>query len=317
MTGPLLFGILLAAAVMALFFAMGRILDQEDPLAARLKEYGLEDNFSGGGHDGVGKERRKWSGVSRLLTGAGLSEGLAAKLLRADVPMTVAEFAVLVGIIAAVGFGVGTFLVSLPVGLAASAVLCYLPFMYLRRREGKRKSAFGQQLPDVLTLLVSGLRAGYGLAQALDMIVEQAPQPSSSEFGRVLRGMSLGQSLHQSLAELYSRMNNDDLFLVITAVTVQHELGGNLAQTLSTIGETIRDRIRIKREIRTLTSQQRFTGYALAAFPVLVGIGLFVINREYMMQLFEPGWIRMVPVVALTMEGIGFLIIQKIVDIEV
>jgi tight adherence protein B len=317
MTGPLIFGIFVATAVMVLFFALGRYLDREDPIAARIKEYGLDDGIPGRSENGGDGPKHKWTGVNRLLKGAGLSKGLAAKLSRADVPMTVAEFTVLVAIIAAVGFGLGTFFAGPLMGLAGASLISYLSLSYLKTREGKRKRAFGQQLPDVLTLLVSGLRAGYGLSQALEMIVQQAPKPSSTEFGRVMRGMSLGLSIQASMEELSKRIDSDDLFLVVTAVTVQHELGGNLAQTLDTIGETIRDRIRIKREIATFTSQQRFTGYALAVFPLLIAVALFVINREYMMQLFEPGWIRIVPVVTVLMEVLGFLVMRAIINIEV
>ena len=317
MTGPLVFAILLTGAVLVVFFALGRFLDRQDPVDARLAQYGLENGTPGEG-DAVSRgSRRKWVGVGRLVQGLGMGERLAAPLARADVPMTVPEFALLILGLALAGFVIGTLVVGFIVGVPLACLCGFLPIFYLRSRANKRNRAFADQLPDILTLLVSGLRAGHGLSQALEMLVAQTPAPAAGEFARVTRGMSLGMSIQASLQEMTRRIASDDLFLVVTAITVQYEMGGNLAQTLETIGETIRDRIRIKREIQTFTAQQRFTGTALALLPLGLGVFLFFINREYMMALFEPGWIRMVPAIAVGLQVVGFLVIQKIVSIEV
>jgi len=123
--------------------------------------------------------------------------------------------------------------------------------------------------------------------------------------------------VQQALSDMADRVGTDDADLVVTAINVQYEMGGNLAQTLEIIGETIRDRIRIKREIRVLTAQQRLSGYVLAVLPVVLAILLFIMRPEYMSRLFEPGWVRLLPVTAVIMMIAGFLVIRRILDIEV
>jgi tight adherence protein B len=192
-----------------------------------------------------------------------------------------------------------------------------LPLLYARWRQGRRQRAFTAQLPDVLTLLVGGLRAGHGLSQSLETVVQQVLPPASTEFSRVMRAVELGLPVQKALGDMAHRVGVDDLDLVVTAINVQYEMGGNLAETLDVIADTVRDRIRILREIRVLTAQQRYTGRILAVLPLVVGFGLFVLNPGYMGRLFEPGWIRALPAAALLMQIAGFLVIQRIVDIEV
>ena len=150
-------------------------------------------------------------------------------------------------------------------------LLGLMPFLYLRMRQARRLKALVEQIPDVMTLLVGGLRAGYGLNQAIEAVVQQMPAPSSIEFGRVTRAVALGVPLQRALKDMAERVGSDDLTLVVTAINVQYEMGGNLATVLDSISQTVRERIRITREIRVLTAQQRFTGYVLAAFPDLSG----------------------------------------------
>ena len=188
---------------------------------------------------------------------------------------------------------------------------------YVRMRQGRRKKAFTDQLPNMLTLLVGALRAGFGLTQALDTIRTQLPAPTSVELGRAMRAVNLGLPVTRALNEMADRSGSTDLALVVTAISVQHELGGNLAQTLDTISETVRDRIRIKREIEVFTSQQRLTGIILALLPIGLGIMLYIMNPTYMKHLFDPGITRIMLVAAVVMEIAGFLVIRKMLDIEV
>ena len=132
----------------------------------------------------------------------------------------------------------------------------------------------------------------------------------------MMRAVEFGMPMTQALNEMAERVDSDDLDLVVTAINVQHEVGGNLAQTLEIIGETVRERIRILRQIRVLTAQQRITGYVLAVWPVVVAIGFFLINPGYIMRLFEPGMVWL-PIAAVVLMFVGFLIIRRIVDIEV
>lgn len=316
MTGALLFSMLAAAGVFLLFIAMWRFLSAQEPLDERLKLYSMADEVSISVAEGQADATRL-TGLNRTLGGMSIGLRLAARLSRTDVPMTVAEFALMMIGIGTVGFLLGTLRSGPVMGLLVGGVSAYLPLLYLNFQAGRRRAKFAEQLPDVLSLLVGALRTGYGLLQGIEMLMTQMPVPSSVELGRVVRAVGLGMPVQRALAELSTRMENDDLDLVVTAITVQYELGGNLAQTLETISETIRDRVRIKREIRSLTSQQRMTGYLLAGMPVATAAVIYMINPAYMGRLFEPGWIRVIPALAVVMVTIGFLIMQKIVAIEV
>jgi tight adherence protein B len=172
-------------------------------------------------------------------------------------------------------------------------------------------------LPDVLTLLVGALKAGYGITQAIDMLVDRMGKPASVEFSRVMRAVSLGMPVNRALNDMADRSGSDDLYLMVTAMNVQAELGGNLAQILETITETIRERIRIKREIRVLTAQQRMTGYMLAGMPVAFGVAVSFLSPGYLTPLFQPGMMRFALFGTVLLMVVGFLIIRKIVDIEV
>ncbi len=312
MIGPLLFALLLAVMVMILFVGFWRFAETKDPLDARLAEFAVPADVS----TDKARGRRKWPFITRLLNGFGLGPRLATRLMQADMRVTAAEYALGMAGLALLGFAVGALRGSPLLGLALAAAFGCLPIVYLNSRGGGRRRKLSEQLPDVLTLLVGGLRAGLGLTQVIDMVVRQIPEPAATEFARVTRAINLGQGVERALNDMAERAGSDDLDLVVTAMNVQYEMGGNLAETLDIIGETVRDRIRMKREIRTMTSQQRFTGYALALLPVVLGGILFLLNPDYMSELFQPGWMAL-PIAGVVMMGIGFLVIMKILDIEV
>ena len=300
------------------FIGLWRLAGMNDPVGARLEEYSASSiEVAVTDERKLSSKRRRWSGPNRLLATIGLGPRLADQLARADLPMTVVEYTLIMVGTGILGFAIAAWRVNPLLGLVVAVPSAYLPMIYLRYRISSRQRAFTDQLPDTLTLLVGGLRAGYGLAQALGTLVDQMARPASVEFGRVMRSVSLGTPIHHALAEMSERIGTDDVDLVVTAISVQYEMGGNLAQTLEIIGETVRDRIRMLAEIRVLTAQQRFTGYILAVMPAAVGVGMYFINSEYIMRLFEPGWIRLLPIGAVVLMIIGFLVIRKIVDIEV
>jgi len=133
----------------------------------------------------------------------------------------------------------------------------------------------------------------------------------------VVREMQLGRSLAQALDSMVRRLDSDDLVLIVTAIQIQYEVGGSLADILETVVETIRERIRIQREIRVLTAQQRFSGYVLIALPIGLAILLYIMNPDYEGRLFEPGPTLCIPIGAAIMMLIGYLIMRKIIQIEV
>jgi tight adherence protein B len=286
-------------------------------MESRLQELGAGEQDVAAMRDGEDSEsRQKWPMVTRLLAGLGMGPWLATGLMRADIPVTAAEFSLIVLGIALVGFAIGTIRLGPGLGLVLAIAVGFVPFVYLRYRQGRRIRAFTDQLPDVLTLMTGSLRAGFGVTQSIDMLVEQVAPPASTEFSRVLRAVGFGLSVQRALNEMSDRVGSDDLDLVVTAINVQYEMGGNLAQTLDIISETVRERIRIFREIRVLTAQQRITGYVLAVWPLVIALGIFLINPEYILRLFDRELIWL-PIAAVIMQIAGFLVIRKIVDIEV
>ena len=310
--GPLIFGLLTALTIIVGFTALWRVTRPQDPVERRLQGYGAQADALMAQPSRQSRSRLR-DGLSRRGFGPALGEALQ----RADMPFTVAEYALMILGLVVFGFLLGTARLGPALGLVFGAVFGYLPLLYLRLRRQQLQRMLVTQLPDMLTLMVGALRAGYGLTQTLDMLVKRLPPPISTELARVMRAVSLGVPVQRALREMAERVDIDDVDLVVTAISVQHEMGGNLAQTLEVISETVRDRIRILREIRVLTAEQRFTGYVLGLLPVVVAFILFLVNPDYMSRLFEPGLIRLIPVFAVLMQVLGFVAVSRIVDIEV
>lgn len=167
------------------------------------------------------------------------------------------------------------------IGIFMSAIAFLLPPILLDRAINKRQKQFHQQLLDVLTLVKGSVQAGYGLMQALDLAVREVPAPASEEFGRVLYEIRLGLNLEDALFNLAERMDNDDLQIVVTAIIINDQVGGNLTTVLESTVDTIRDRQQLQGEIRSLTSYARYVGNFLSLLPFIVGIGIFFINPSY------------------------------------
>jgi tight adherence protein B len=311
--GPLLFAVLVAFAVLLAFMAFWRLLGRRDPTEERLAEIGGQP-APVEGEVGRPSTRRR---LNRMMAGFGFGPRLAEQLSQADWALTVAEFSLIVMGAVLLGLFLGASIGGLWVGVLFGVLGGIIPIFFLRSRAGRRRRAFVQQIPDILTLLVGALRAGYGLTQALGLLVDQLGPPGTAEFRRVMRAISLGVPVQQALSDMARRVDSADLDMVVTAINVQYETGGNLAQTLETIGETVRGRIQLMRQVEVLTAQQRLTGYVLALLPFGVALALFFISPLYISQLFQPGPIRLLPVSAIVLMIIGYLIIRRIVDIEV
>jgi tight adherence protein B len=212
-----------------------------------------------------------------------------------------------------------------PLMLLIGALIGFmLPRFWLGRRKNGRLGAFNKQLPDTITLIANALRAGSSFLQAIELVVRESRPPVSTEFGRVIREVNLGLPFDAAMENMVRRVRSDDLELMATAITIQHQVGGNLAEILDSIAYTIRERVRIKGEIRTLTAQQRLSGYVVAGLPIGLAGFLFVAAPGFMDPMFlNPPAVLGLPagVVILLFGGfmmfLGFLFIRKIVDIEV
>jgi tight adherence protein B len=248
----------------------------------------------------------------------GFASSMALELARADLKLTVGEYLILnwVSIIsfALLMFVLGGTMFLAPVGLIIGY---FFPRVLVKIRKGRRLHAFNDQLGDSITLMANALRAGYSLLQAMEVVSRELAPPISAEFARVIKEVGLGLSQEDAMKHLQERIQSDDLDLMITAINVQHEVGGNLSEILDTIGHTIRERVRIQGEIRVLTAQGMMSGYVISFLPIGLMLILFLINRQYIGAMFkEPcGW-AMLAFMAITM-SLGFFSIQKIVHVDV
>lgn len=254
--------------------------------------------------------------------------GIKSRLSRADLKLRVSEYMGLL-VLAAVGVGaVAYFLMgSALAGLVGALIGLQIPRIYANQKAKQRLKAFDEQLSDTLNLWVNALRSGFSVMQGMEAIAAELPPPVSQEFERIIQEIRLGIDMDEALDNSLGRIPSEDYDLVITAVNIQREVGGNLAEILDIISFTIRERVRIKGEIQTLTAQGRISGWIITGLPFALGLALFFINRDYMMELFvqsEPWIIEsvfpcswLVVAVALIMIAAGGFAIQKIVDIEV
>jgi tight adherence protein B len=238
-------------------------------------------------------------------------------LARADLRLRVAEYYYIrLGL--ALGLAAVLMLLRDPLSALVGALLGYfLPRMWVGRRIGSRLNAFNKQLPDTISLLSNSLRAGSSFLQSIELVSRETPAPMGSEMGRVVREVNLGLSMEEALSNMVRRIKSDDLDLMVTAIGVQQQVGGNLAEILDTIAFTIRERVRIKGEIRTLTAQGRYSGYLVAFLPIAIMITLNFINPEFMQPLFTELIGQILLVVGGIMMLIGFFAIRKITDIKV
>jgi tight adherence protein B len=256
------------------------------------------------------------------LEGSNWGGGVARDLARADLKLKAGEFLALM-VIAGIGMGAvawyfgGRSNIFTLLGVLFGLIL---PRIYVKRLQARRLVRFNDQLADMLNLMVNGLRAGYSTMQAMEAVSREMPPPISDEFRRVVQEMQLGLPMEKALDNILRRIPSDDLDLVVAAMNVQREVGGNLAEILDTISHTIRERVRIKGEIRVLTAQVMYSGRFLAMMPLFIALALWVLNRPYMMEFFNPetrvvGLIMLV--VAVLMIGAGYFVMTRIAKIEV
>ena len=238
-------------------------------------------------------------------------------LARANLKLRVAEY-YYIRIGASLALGVLLFVFRDPMSGVIGFILGYfLPRFWVGRRIGGRLSAFNKQLPDTIVLLSNSLRAGSSFLQSIELVSREGGPPMSEEMGRVVREVNLGLGMEEALHNLVRRIKSDDLDLMVTAIGIQQQVGGNLAEILDTIAFTIRERVRIKGEINTLTAQGRVSGYLVAFLPIGLGAALNAINPAFMAPLFTETIGRILIGVGAVMMTIGFLAIRKITDIKV
>lgn len=247
-----------------------------------------------------------------------LLRGLPVLLERSDVGWDGATF---LTITVGCGFGVAAlvFLISGSLLLAAFALSMglLLPYVYLRLRIRRSRREFEEQLPESLDLLTRAIRAGHPLTAGMRMVAEEGPSRVASEFRKTFEEHRFGLPFEDALLGMVDRVDLVDVRIFATAILIQRQSGGNLAEILDKLGQTIRDRFSIRRQLRVYTAQGRLSGYVLGALPIVVGSLIYVIEPEYVSLLFQETLGRLLLVAAVILQIFGFLWIRKIVNIEI
>lgn len=322
---------IVAAVILVLFFGVYTMSTRGGDVKGRL------ERFAGDGPKEEGKkeekaEKKQFSlgigetqlaaRVDKVVSQRTFGISTVRKLAQADLKLTLFEFMLIKVCTTIAGLALGLFLgrggavQTVIFGLSGLALGFFGPDLFVKFRIAGRLKAFNGQLGDTIALMANSLRSGYSMLQSMDLVARESPPPIGVEFLRVVREVGLGLSPQEALANLYRRLPSDDLDLLITAINIQYEVGGNLAQILDTIAHTIRERVRIKGEIQTLTAQGRVSGYIISALPPGLGVIVTIINPSYMNTMWAFPWIIM-PICGGILVFAGFMIIRKIVNIEV
>ncbi|MCU0265857.1 MAG: type II secretion system F family protein [Actinomycetia bacterium] len=257
--------------------------------------------------------------AGRVVQRRDMEGALAHELEKAAVPLRPAEWAV-IHLLIAIGAALLLLLLSggalLPalIGLAAGVLL---PFAYLRRRSENRRKAFNAQLPDTLQLMAGSLQAGYSMPQAVDTVVREGSQPIAAEFNRALVETRLGVPLEDALDGVAERMDSVDFGWVVMAIRIQREVGGNLAEVLSNVAATLRERERLRRQVRALSAEGRLSAWILGLLPVFFALYLLLVRRSYVEPLYTTtlGWLMIGGTLLLMLVGVVWL--RRVVKVEV
>ena len=322
MTSILLLGGGLLLLVLLIVGAVVAVTSEQSLVEERLGRY-LEEEKSAADQASRRSIFTDW--LNRRVARSSLGDRVARELARADLKFKVAEYYALIFIstvlVAFLAFLLQPIWVS---GVIGGIVGFFIPRFYVKRQQAVRLNKFNDQLSDMLNLMVNGLRAGYSTMQAMEAVSRELPSPISDEFRRLVQEMQIGIPMEKALDNLLRRIPSDDLDFVITAINVQREVGGNLSEILDTISFTIRERVRIKGEIRVLTATVRTSGIILSLIPVFLSLALWFISPEYIGTFFEEA--RGVPqplcgiITVITIVGMiasGYFVMMKIADIEV
>ena len=253
--------------------------------------------------------------IDDLLEQFSITEKVQQLILQADSKTTLGGL-----IVTSFGLGVAGFFLALlilpflPLAAAAGAIFAYAPLFVLSFRRTRRVAAFNKALPDAIDMIARSLRAGHSMVAAISIVAEHAVEPVGSEFSEVFRKQNFGLPIRDALTELLDRVPSQDLRVLVTAILVQKDTGGNLAEILDRTVRVIRERLRIKGEIRTHTAQGRMTGWILCALPVVMLVLINMVNPGYSKVLFNDPFGRELLYVGIALLTVGGLVIRQIVN---
>lgn len=318
--GMLIGGVLLVAALLSLVCILSFAKPHKKPTER------LESWMSAYQEPEIQDEKFERHGIISLLGlqaerigfGRNYMERTRIDLIRADIPLTGYEFNIGRGFLSLAGFAFFSVIFkTFWLGILILAGIWFSGNVYVSNRKNKRLKLFSGQLGDALTLFANSLRAGFSFLQAVSSVAREMPDPVSKEFTKLMKEMSLGLSVDKALSNLLIRVPLDDLELLIIAILIQKEVGGNLAEIVDTIAGTIRERITIQREVKTLTAQGKMSGWIVGLLPLFLGFFMFISNPPYIATLFTNPIGQVMVALGIINMMIGMFIISKIVKIEV
>ena len=326
MNNLVLFG-LVVAVLFALSFAFGGEDDEE--VKNRMSMFASMGNEDEGFEEPEPKPGQKskktnpiFQKIGQLITPAALAGRFERLLERADLPLRANEFAGMVFLAGMVPSGM-VWLVTRKVFMSLLSLLggFTLPFIWVWLSYKLRLRRFNDQMLDTLTLLANGVKAGYSIVQAMEMVAKESPPPMGKEFGRVIREVSLGVTIEEALTNLKNRVPSSELDLMVTVIMIQRQIGGNLSEILESIASTIRERNKLNGMISALTAQGRMTGMVIGSMPFALCAILYSINPDYISLLwtYSSGAFHAyyLIIAGLVLEFIGFIIIAKVTTVEV
>lgn len=319
LTPTVVLALLFALGVLILFIGLaGALSGRNSAIESRLDRYAGRPAVN----SMLSQSSKAKSGRFDNLVNEKRGSAIATELARADIRLNPGEYVAINLATMVAGAFLLFFLTGDSVGRFVFALIgailgFYVPRFWVRYKQNKRLDTFNKQLSDTIILLSNSLRVGYSLLQSMEVASKEIAPPMSTELQRVTREVGLGLTVQEALGNLYRRMPSDDLDLMITAINVQHEVGGNLAEILDTIAHTIRERIRIFNEIRTITAQQRLSGIILAVLPVMLGVVMYLLNPEYISRMWQDICGLLMLFTGGLMMLTGYLVIRRITDIKV
>jgi tight adherence protein B len=312
------------ATVVLLVLTFGKRPSRSRFVEARLQAFREDEPKEPTGEEGDAFRHRSYSGIpllSTLLSRMGSTESTALRLERAGVPLRVGEFYMIRWVMASLLFIVplvfGISFFNIFIALILGVVGYMAPYQWIENKRKQRTERINAQLVDMLGMVSNSIKSGYGMMQSFEFSGRQLPAPLGLEVRRMLREATLGMTSEDALAAMGRRIDSKDLDMVLTAISIQRAVGGNLAEILDNVAYTMRERERIRGEINTLTAQQKLTGIVVGGLPVFMFAIFMVINPDYMGILFERGIGRLIIVGALGLEVVGYLVMKRIMAIEV
>ncbi len=203
------------------------------------------------------------------------------------------------------------------VGIAAGLLLAFVPYWWVKGKKSKRMNQFSEELPDALDLMTSALRAGLSFPAALQLVAQESPDPLAQEFAVTFDEQNLGLDIKEALINLTERVESIDLRFFVTAVIIQRETGGNLAEIMESIGRIIRERFKILGDVRARTAHGRMTGLILSVMPAALGMIIWLIAPVYMITFFRDPAGQMMLMICVVMQVLGFFWIRRVIQIKV